>query len=305
MAVSEEPLVRLTTINRTPTHVVEATSFCTPQRAPNVVVVPGSPGMGHLYVPFVRKLHELCNRRVNLSVVSHAGHSPGNFRERDSCSRRWYNLQDQISHKMAYLQSQFQPESPLILIGHSIGCHMILQMLKDIDPGRIQKVILLFPTIERMHESSSGRRLAPFFSWLIPLLLFLTFLCFLVPRFVTRIYLRMRFMYCPPKHQAYMIEGAMNIVNVKSVYNILTMANEELDVVRELDASTIVKFGSKMHVYYGVRDHWVPDDTCCNFRDKFPHVHVEQCEHNHEHAFILKNSDDMAEHVYSYLQGCI
>ena len=299
--------VNVRDVDGIPTHVVETASVSSPEQSTTVLIVPGSPGIGHLYIPFANKLYEMCQRRVNISVVSHAGHSPGHFREDRTSGRTWYNLEDQIHHKLAYLNVQLPSSSPLILIGHSIGCYMILQMLKRIDPERVRKAFLLFPTIERMDESPSGRRLAPFLSrsWFKSLLLFLIFLCSLIPAPLKRLFLGIRFLSSPKKHQTHMIEGVMNIINVGSVHNIVSMGEEELDKVRELDSSAVETFGPKLFIYYGVSDHWVPSDACHQFKERFPLVYVEQCQQNHEHAFVLKNSDEMALHVHSLMKDYI
>ena len=58
----------------------------------------------------------------------------------------------------------------IILIGHSIGAYVILNILKKCNrTADVRKAILLFPTIERMAASPSGRYVTPmvtYFRWL-------------------------------------------------------------------------------------------------------------------------------------------
>ena len=60
-----------------PTHVLSLRNDPAGDEAkvPLVVIVPGSPGMGHFYLPFAHKLFDLGEGRYDVSVVSHAGHS--------------------------------------------------------------------------------------------------------------------------------------------------------------------------------------------------------------------------------------
>ena len=41
-----------------------------------------------------------------------------------------YGLSGQIEHKIAFLRTHVPKETKLVLIGHSIGCYMCLQILK-------------------------------------------------------------------------------------------------------------------------------------------------------------------------------
>lgn len=47
----------------------------------------------------------------------------------DSENSDLYSLEGQIHHKMAFIEEFISTDSKLILIGHSIGCYVILEML--------------------------------------------------------------------------------------------------------------------------------------------------------------------------------
>ena len=96
-----------------------------------------------------------------MSVVSHAGHSPGVHKQPPSQddqggTRDWFSLEDQISHKLAFLQERAERKRTLYLVGHSIGCYMILKMLKHLAPSQVRKIFFLFPTIEKMAATPNG-----------------------------------------------------------------------------------------------------------------------------------------------------
>ena len=86
-------------------------------------------------------------------------------------SRFPLSLEEQITHKKIFLEEHILPQSKLILVGHSIGAYIILQLLKTNSCHRaadVSKGILLFPTIERMAISPSGRYVTPmvtYFKW--------------------------------------------------------------------------------------------------------------------------------------------
>ena len=154
--------------------------------------------MGHFYIPFASRLFELGEGSYDVAVLSHAGHSPGYIKppppvqsgeeeEQDTVSdksdsgaavgdegsesthRDWFNLEDQIEHKLAYIREHASDKDSLYLVGHSIGSWMVLQLMKRLDPSRVKKILLLFPTIEKMGTTPNGIRLAPLFtSWRLP-----------------------------------------------------------------------------------------------------------------------------------------
>ena len=105
--------------------------------------------------------------RYDVSVVSHAGHSPGHYKATTSCQTResfeepsshgttdWYCLEDQIMHKLAFIEEEGKARDSIFLIGHFIGCWMIFQRM---DTAKITKVFLLFPTIEKMGVTPNGQ----------------------------------------------------------------------------------------------------------------------------------------------------
>ncbi|CAF1634311.1 unnamed protein product, partial [Didymodactylos carnosus] len=147
-----------------------------------IMIIPGNPGIGGFYIPFANHLYNLCQKQVTITIVSHAGHAPGTLCS-NSKQRYWYNLQDQINHKLSYIENNIGLKTRLILIGHSIGSYMILNMLEKFH--NIEHSFLLFPTIERMSQSPSGQRLTnlfPYLRFFIPFLIYL--FNFLLPNFI-------------------------------------------------------------------------------------------------------------------------
>ena len=116
-------------VNGIPTHVfsLKADHHARPRNNSLLLVVPGSPGMGHFYIPFATKLFELGRGRYDVAVVSHAGHSPGHIRPSQVDSSRpknaptasdmsirddkgdnkdWYSLEDQPDCSQARVHSK-------------------------------------------------------------------------------------------------------------------------------------------------------------------------------------------------------
>lgn len=139
-----------------------------------ICVIPGNPGFSAFYVPFVKALYSLTNRHFPIWIIAHAGHvlAPQNKKTdvtlEDPNAQEIediYGLRGQIEHKISFLRTQVPKDVKLILIGHSIGSYMVLQILKCVPELPVVHAFLLFPTIERMAESPNGKIATPLLCW--------------------------------------------------------------------------------------------------------------------------------------------
>jgi predicted alpha/beta hydrolase family esterase len=79
--------------------------------------------------------------------ISHTGHLY------DNKIKNWQpiNLLTQINHKIEYIEKNLlNDDVNVVLIGHSIGCYIILEVLNYLNQDlkkKIKKAFLLMPTI--------------------------------------------------------------------------------------------------------------------------------------------------------------
>lgn len=149
-----------------------------------ILIIPGNPGIIEFYEKFAKDL----NAETELDVlgISHTGHLY------DEKVKNWQplNLLTQINHKIEYIEKYLSDEDVnIILIGHSIGCYIILEVLnymnKDLKK-KVKKAFLLMPTIERMHESPNGKLLTFFYKLFLMANLSVCFLEFVFAEFCTK-----------------------------------------------------------------------------------------------------------------------
>lgn len=306
-----EPEVRL--VAGVPTHVLSLRHNHSKGQVlpPLIVVIPGSPGMGHLYNPFATKLFAIGKGQHDVSVVSHAGHSPGCYKDTSNPAftdpsrgeeTDWYSLENQIAHKLAFIEDEGKSRESLVLIGHSIGCWMILKMLRQLNPSKITRIFLLFPTVEKMRLTPNGQsRLSYLWSSLRRPFTGLMWLSSrLLPTFVKELVLSVHFHTTPSEHLQFISQGVMNI-DEKSIYNILQMAKQEMSDVYDLPLAEIDENIDKIVFYYGVGDRWNVESCYPDMAARYPGKEVHLCQLNIQHAFIECSSDEMAEYVCSKL----
>jgi len=89
-------------------------------------MIPGNPGLIKFYDSFLDELHRLLNREVEITGISHANH----FISKKNTSV--FDLDSQIDHKISFMLKEIKqnPNQKYVLIGHSIGCYMILKMIE-------------------------------------------------------------------------------------------------------------------------------------------------------------------------------
>ena len=236
----------------------------------------------------------MTNGDVTGSQSTHSDHANGSHRD-------WYNLEEQVSHKLAFLEQCAPQVDTLYLIGHSIGSWMMLQMMQRLESSRVKRAFLLFPTIERMKETPRGTLMTPLFTtWRLPFTFFVWCLSW-TPDFIKRFLLNHHFYTTPPDQVKHMVQGAINI-DSKAIYNILCMADEEMDTVCELPLSLIEGNIEKLVFYYGVGDKWNLEDCYSNMCERYPDKEVHLCEQGHAHAFVERSSNEMAEFVFSKIK---
>ena len=290
-------------VNGIPTHVFRLKTRSKVESNALLLIVPGNPGMAHFYITFATHLFELGRGAYDVSVVSHAGHSPGVAKPVDSpACKDWYSLEDQLAHKMSYVRQQAANKEVLYLVGHSIGCYIILEMLKQLPPARIKKVAFLFPTIEKMALTPNGKIFSRLFPTYRKPAVTLVGISSWIPDAIRQFVLTSYFLYrrATPEHAEHMARGTMNITG-PSLYNILCLAGQEMQDVCELPENIISEHIEKMAFYYGSDDPWTLKSCYEDMIERFPDKDVNLCANGYSHAFVITTSKEMADVTFTRL----
>ena len=287
--VSKQEIIN---INGIPTHIYQLGNASLSSKS--IVIIPGNPGLGGFYIPFAHELYNLFNENISILIISQAGHSPPD--------KKCFTLNEQIEHKLIAIENLL-PKSAnhrLILIGHSIGSYMVLQMLDQLK-DRLDRAFFLFPTIERMKESSAGQRFVrwyPIFLYLLPFLCLITQI--LCPfDWLKRKIISYYFSNSPEEDRSILIDTVLyDLLNPLTLKNLLQMANEEMSVVQKRNDEIIQRFLNKITFYYGTNDHWVPNDIAKQMKNLYPKGDIIECTNKYMHAFVLRHSKELAKIVF-------
>nr|XP_004663820.1 lipid droplet-associated hydrolase isoform X1 [Jaculus jaculus]XP_045004981.1 lipid droplet-associated hydrolase isoform X1 [Jaculus jaculus]XP_045004982.1 lipid droplet-associated hydrolase isoform X1 [Jaculus jaculus]XP_045004983.1 lipid droplet-associated hydrolase isoform X1 [Jaculus jaculus] len=280
-----------------------------------IFIIPGNPGFSPFYVSFAKALHALTNKRFPVWAITYAGfawarkdkkvltalNDPNTQEIKDV-----YGLNGQIEHKIAFLRTYVPKEVKLILIGHSIGSYIALQILKRAPELPVIHTFLLFPTIERMSESPNGRIATPLLCWFRYVLYAANYLI-LKP--------------CPEKIKLLLIKMAFQVMNLKNeissmkeisltyllhpfcLANAAYLGGQEMMQVVKRDDEIIKEHLSKLTFYYSQTDPWCPMKYYEDIKKAFPEGDIRLCEKKIPHSFVIHFSQEVACLVAEWLNN--
>ncbi|KAF0694818.1 Aste57867_14342 [Aphanomyces stellatus] len=255
-----------------------------------VVVIPGNPGVPGFYEPFMRHLQHLSDYDMEVVGLSHTGHSLPWINKDET-----FDFETQIIDKLAYVQKRVEQDSKLklILIGHSMGSHIALRLLKHF-PDHVEKLVLLTPTIMRIADTPRAHTLMPFLSRYDRVADAVRYVERL-PSFVKKALVAW---FVPPRefHKA-----TLGMVDSAVARNCFKTAWHEMHDIKELDHELVDKHQEKILFVFAETDGWCPRDQMDELIQRYTrakHLVVLL-----SHAFMMdpNGSQVMATHAHEWI----
>jgi len=259
-----------------------------------IVIIPGNPGVPCYYNDFAYKLYELSPESTCILVSDHAGHS---------YYHRTLSLQEQITHKkeLLYYIHRLNSTGNIVLMGHSIGAYMCLDLLSLPDNNlrsRIVSVVYLMPTLQFIGDTPNGVVFRLFERISVPVL----------PVFAEMISLTM-----PSKllqwtavnvfrQAASGVDATVNsLLHYYIVKNSLSLAKTEMRLVKHLNRDALEATKDDIHhvFLYSTNDGWVPSSHHEEMKHIVDPLNIDVLDV--PHAFVLGYSNLVAETVISKL----
>uniref|UniRef100_A0A8C4ZQ99 Lipid droplet-associated hydrolase n=2 Tax=Gadus morhua TaxID=8049 RepID=A0A8C4ZQ99_GADMO len=272
------------------------------------LVIPGNPGIVGFYKTFMQALHASFGFRHPVWAVSHAGHcdppvsmdmvEDASFIEEGDI----FGINGQIEHKLAFLRKHVPKETRLVLLGHSIGCYIILDMMKRNPELQVLKAVMLFPTIERMAQTPQGRILTPALCHMRYLAYLPLFLLSLLPERLKTALVKLAFSRIQSLDST-VVAPTVDLLSGDCAANAMYMGGQEMKGVLERDNLTIKNNLKKLVFYYGAADHWCPVQYYHDIKKDFPSGDIRLCRNGFRHAFVLDTGKDVAGMVIEWLSN--
>ncbi|XP_044760096.1 lipid droplet-associated hydrolase-like [Coccinella septempunctata] len=290
MAKMQEGFVN---INNVPTLVTTFGRWITdpPEKKENeeiILLLPANNGSTGFYRLFMRILHT--KYQCPVWIVANSGHDiqPG-----EGAPKKILGLKEQTNQKIAFFKKYIPSTARVYLVGHSIGCHTALELLKDPDiERRVLKVCLLFPLIERLNEGQKGKNMKKFEKF-EPILIFFAWLLYILPEIISVNLMR------AAKVAEKDIPFILSSCNPAVLKQVLYVASHELSDIRKRDDAIIKKNIDKIRMIYEKEDGWLPTNCAEDLKRDIPKLKVEIS--NYKHAFYFDTSLELAEKVSKWI----
>ncbi|XP_025605382.1 uncharacterized protein [Arachis hypogaea] len=116
----------------------------------HVLLVPGNPGVILFYQDFVEFLYDQLEGNASITAIGHISHTRKNWEH-----GRLFSLEEQINHKVDFIREELQKnEIPIVLVGHSIGSYIAIEIFKRF-PGKVKYCVGLYPFLTMNPESKT------------------------------------------------------------------------------------------------------------------------------------------------------
>lgn len=232
------------------------------------LIIPGNPGVVEFYEQFANDLSVKCN--ANVYCISHTGH----LFDETLNGQNWtpIDVATQLSDKVEIIEKHLRSElingddDELVVVGHSIGCYVILEIVDKLSQSigsRIKKIVLLFPTIERMSETPNGKILTVATRYFLPLIYLVAYLlASIVPMRLRHILVDRFFARRHQQDRPLNDNVSGTVIGMSRSFSCfrscLFMGKDEMDKVRHLNREAVKRNAHRLIFYYGTRDRWCP-----------------------------------------------
>ncbi|KAI9030027.1 hypothetical protein CLU79DRAFT_733745 [Phycomyces nitens] len=234
--------------------------------------IPGNPGLVEYYTQFLEDIYQATESKLEIYGVSHLGHSVGHHTEIPNKLQKSepYSLQDQIDHKIACFDeicAKNPPNTHYMLMGHSMGSYVCAEVLKARQTANIGRLIALFPTLREIALTPNGVAMTRLLSS-IPLGVVsgAASVASYIPSPIRQVLTGL----VTGQKEPCLRVTAHQMMNGFVVKNILHMAIQEMETIKDLDHDFYDSHVDKFIIYYSKNDKWAPEDHFDYMKEKFP-----------------------------------
>ncbi|KAK1404678.1 Lipid droplet-associated hydrolase [Heracleum sosnowskyi] len=247
----------------------------------HVLFIPGNPGVISFYTDFLESLYELLGGTASITAIGQISQMKKNLE-----GGRLFSLEEQIDHKVNFIKQELNNiEVPIVLVAHSIGCYISIELLRRFSP-KVIYCIELYPFLavnNKSFKQSIIRKTAasPF---LCASLSSIAALLGLLPTSLTRFLVRQSV----GKSWSSTAVDALcnNLLQYHVMQNVFFMARTEfIKLLKSPDWAFLRKKQSQIAFLFGDDDHWGPLQMSEEISAQVPKAHLVIEREGFTHAF--------------------
>ncbi|XP_010464882.1 PREDICTED: lipid droplet-associated hydrolase-like isoform X2 [Camelina sativa] len=267
----------------------------------HVLFIPGNPGVVSFYNEFLESLYEFLDGNASIVAIGHISHT-----SKDWESGRLFSFQEQIDHKMDFIRQELEKvKVPIVLVGHSIGSYICLEILRKFSK-KVVYCIGLYPFLTLNQQSTTqsfiGKLAAS--SVLSATASFLIASLRLLPMSAARLLVAKSVgaSWSDTAVQA----ACTHLRQYHTMRNVLFMAKSEfIQLAAEPDWDFMRENQSKLAFLFGIDDHWGPLQLFEEISKQAPgtSLSIEREGHTHGFSCTVAGSEWVAQHVATLIKN--
>ncbi|EOA32000.1 hypothetical protein CARUB_v10015241mg [Capsella rubella] len=266
-----------------------------------VLFIPGNPGVVSFYNDFLESLYEFLDGNASIIAVGQISHT-----SKDWESGRLFSFQEQIDHKIDFIRQELESvKVPIVLVGHSIGSYICLNILRKFSEKVVYCVGLYpFLTLNQQSKQQSliGKLAAS--SVLSATVSFLIASLRLLPMSAARLLVSNSIgaSWSDTAVQA----TCTHLRQYHTMRNVLFMAKSEFtELAVEPDWDFMRENQSKLAFLFGIDDHWGPLQLFEEISKQAPgtSLSIEREGHTHGYCCTVAGSEWVAQHVATLIKN--
>ncbi|KAK2364456.1 alpha/beta-Hydrolases superfamily protein [Trifolium repens] len=267
----------------------------------HVLFVPGNPGVILFYKDFVEFLYELLGGTASITAIGQVSHS-----RKDLEHGKLFSLQEQIDHKIDFIKEELQDiKIPIILVGHSIGSYISIEMFKK-SLEKVKYYIGLYPFLTLNPHSTTQSIIAKIAQSQIisAALSYLVASLGLLPVKALTFFVRKSL---GKSWSANAVEAACShLSQYHTMRNVLYMAMTEFKKLAETpDWAFLRERKDQCAFLFGDDDHWGPLQLHEEISKQVPGIRLFVERENHTHGFCCTEAGSLwvAQHVANLIKN--
>ncbi|KAE9590801.1 putative lipid droplet-associated hydrolase, alpha/Beta hydrolase [Lupinus albus] len=267
----------------------------------HVLFVPGNPGVILFYKDFVEYLYEMLGGTASVTAIGHVSQTRKNWEH-----GRLFSLQEQIDHKIDFIREEMKnTEVPIVLIGHSIGSYIAIEMFKR-SPDKVKYCIGLYPFLTLNPHSTNQLLIGKIAeSRIISAALSCLIASFgLLPAWALRFIVRKSL---GKSWSANAVEAACShLSQYHTMRNVLYMAMTEFSGFSEAPDWTFIRERKAQFAFlFGDDDQWGPLQVLEEISEQVPGIVTAIERENHTHSFCCTEASSLwvAQHVANLIKN--
>ncbi|XP_022196211.2 lipid droplet-associated hydrolase [Nilaparvata lugens] len=278
-----------------------------------ILLLTGNPGMIGFYETFLAEIHN--QLAIPVWAICHAGHEIPSKEEQSrfgvatvNAIDKVYDVAEQVSHKVVFIEKFIPEDKNIYIIAHSFGAKVTVELLKIPElRKRISKCFLVFPTLQHMKETPSGKFLHPMFTvYLCSTIVFLSWIFTLFPVSI-RIWL-LKMVFIMKGHSSVektFIDATLRLIQPLCLRNVFALAYDEMLKIVDLDKEVIAECKDKLKVYFGAEDGWAPLTYQERLKEAVPGIDSSTLDRRFRHDFVLDTSEGVAQIIVDQLKKIV